>query len=75
MPQNDLQDVPPIDHDAEYTVTLCGADWLRICSTLAAARFQLLERGLEDEANRTMDLPVRIIQQIDPSGWKDTEYC
>lgn len=73
MPPIDPRDYPLIDQDNEYSVTLLGAEWLRICSTLTAARFQLLQRGLEDEASRTMDLPVKIIQQIDPGGWKATD--
>lgn len=64
---------PLLDQDASFTVTLTGREWLTICATLSAGGAQLKAQGIEEEGFALLDLPVKIIKQIDPSGWKATD--
>lgn len=70
MTQDYVREPGPIDQDASFTVTLRGREWLTICATLSAGGAQLKAQGVEEEALALLDLPVKIIKQIDPSGWE-----
>jgi hypothetical protein len=64
---------PLLDQDASVTVTLAGREWLTIWATLSAGGAQLKAQGIEEGGLALLDLLVKIIKQIDPSGWQATD--